>query len=69
MKFFCRDLGVDNKHLKIRDCDYMQTGPALVAEISPTRRRAGPVNRAGNAVFFSCNRLRRAGQRAGFVNS
>ena len=44
----------------------MQTGPALVAKILSTRKRAGPVDRAGNAVLSSCNWLGRAGQRAGF---
>ena len=29
----------------------MLTGTALVAEISPARKRAGPVSRAENAVF------------------
>ena len=38
----------------------MQIGPALVAEISPTRKRAGLVDRAGNEVFLSCTRLGRA---------
>ena len=47
----------------------MQTGPALIAEISPTRERAGPVNRAENVVFSSCNRLGRAGKRAGFLKT
>ena len=52
MDDFYLDHGIDKKHIEIWDCDYIQTGPAPVAEISPTRKRVGSVDRAGNAVFF-----------------
>ena len=48
----------------------MQTGPALVAMIKPTRKRACPADRVirsrGHALLSSCNRLGRAGNRAVF---
>ena len=57
---FCRDLGINEKHIKILlyDSRNIQTGQALVAEIPSSPKRADPVKHA------SCNRLGRAGKRA-----
>ena len=32
---------------KILHCDYMETGPALLVEVSPIRKRLDPTIRAG----------------------
>ena len=42
----------------------MQTGLVLEVEIPPNRKRPGPVERAREAFFLSCNQSDRAGQRA-----